>query len=437
MKVELEIPEQILHTLLDGVEIPPMVQVAYAMHAQPPLHDVEALAYKHVIAASSSIARGERIAVAVGSRGIAGLPEIVAGVIRALRDLGAEPFIVPAMGSHGGATSDGQREALEHLGITSDRVGAPIEAQMETIQVGVTADGTAVRIDRTAYAADGIVLVARVKPHTNFRGPFESGLAKMIAIGLGKQSGASACHAQGFSQMARMIPAIAEVILQRAPIRFALATLENAYNQPFMLELVPAEAILAREPHLLDLARAAMASLPFAAFDVLIVDRIGKDISGDGADPHITGRYPTPDASGGPLVTTQVVLDLTHGTGGNADGLGSADFTTVHALRKVDLGMTYPNALTALVPRTVALPMILPSDRLAIAAGILSCHAVGRKPRIVRLRDTLHLDRFWLSEGLLDSAQTERSLTVLNQLSPMVFDENGDLFDHEAGPTET
>jgi hypothetical protein len=430
MKLEITVPETILHELLDAVPFPLVARVRYEMAAPPALQDIDAVIYEQVCAARSMIAAGQRIAVGVGSRGIARLPEIVAALVRGLRVLGADPFIVPAMGSHGGATAEGQRKVLLSLGVTPDRVGVPIEAQMETVQVGTAPDGTPVRLDRLAAAADGIVYVARVKPHTSFRGPYESGLAKMIAIGLGKQAGASACHADGYSQMHRHVPEHAAVALANAPFKFAVAVLENAYDQPFKVELIPADRILEAEPLLLDEARAAMAHIPFDQLDVLVIDRIGKDISGDGADPNITGCYPTPYASGGPTVGKQVVLDLTDATHGNACGLGTADFTTVHVVRKMSLAIMYPNGLTATVVRPVAIPMILPSDRLALAAALLTCNAVGREPRLLRIEDTLHLDRFWVSEALLDEARANPHLEVVEQLAPPRFDDHGNLFNH-------
>jgi hypothetical protein len=331
------------------------------------------------------------------------------------------------MGSHGGATADGQREVLLHLGVTPERVGASIEAQMETVEVGRTADGTPVRLDRLALAADGIVFVARVKPHTAYRGPHESGLAKMIAIGLGKQAGAAVCHARGFGHMARMVPALAEVALARAPIRFGLAVLENAYDEPYKLVVVPAQRILADEPALLDEARRAMPRIPFDSLDVLVIDEIGKNISGDGADPNITGRYATPDASGGPEVNKQVVLDIADASGGNANGIGLADFTTVRAARKMDFGRTYPNALTSTVARPVALPMVLPSDRLAWAAALLTCNAVGREPRLMRITNTLQLGEFWVSEALLDEVERDPTQQLLAGPQAVPFDAAGNV----------
>jgi Lactate racemase N-terminal domain len=431
MRIEFEMPESTLHQLLDGVPLPEVARVRYDIPTPPPLDDVAAVVRAEMQRADARrmIQPGQRIAIGVGSRGIGRLSEIVAALVAELRALGAQPFIIPAMGSHGGATAEGQRDTLAHLGITPERVGAPIESQMETREVGRAPDGTPVRLDRLALEADGIVFVARVKPHTAFRGPYESGLAKMIAIGLGKQAGAAACHARGFSQMARMVPALAQVAIARAPIRFGLAVLENAHDQPHKILVVPAGNIMAEEPALLEEARRAMPHIPFASLDVLVIDEIGKNISGDGADPNITGRYPTPDASGGPEVSKQVILDLSDASGGNANGVGTADFTTARLARKMDFGQTYPNALTSTVPGPVKLPMVLPSDRLAIAAGILTCHAVGREPRLMRIRNTLRLDEFWVSAALLDEVQQDPRLAILAGPGPLAFDDQGDLTD--------
>jgi hypothetical protein len=404
------------------------------MQTPAPIQDIDAVVHEQIRMSNGLVLPGQKIAIGVGSRGIARLPEIVAALVRELRALGAEPFIFPAMGSHGGATAAGQREVLLRLGVTPERVGAEIRSRMDTERVGATPDGTAVRVDKLALSADGIVFVGRVKPHTAYRGSHESGLAKMIAIGLGKQAGAAACHAQGFGEMHRLVPAVAAVSLAHAPIRFGLAVLENAFDLPFKIQLVPADRILADEPALLDEARAAMPRIPFGRFDILVIDRLGKDISGDGADPNISGRYSTPHATGGPEVNKQVILDLTDATDGNANGIGTADFTTIHAARKMVFGRTYPNALTSTVARPVALPMVLPSDRLAFAAAVLTCNAVGRAPRIVRIQDTLHLEHIWVSEGLLDDVRDDPSLDVLEPASEVPFDQNGDLLDRSGAP---
>ncbi|HEV8633113.1 MAG TPA: lactate racemase domain-containing protein [Chloroflexota bacterium] len=431
MRISFEVPDAILHALLDGVPIPEMAPVRYAMPTPPPLADLDAAVAEQLRRPEvrALVRPGHRIAIGLGSRGIAGLAQIAAALVRELRALGAEPFVVPAMGSHGGATAAGQEEVLARLGISEARIGAPVRSDMATEEVGRTEDGIPVRLDRNALRADGIVFVARVKPHTAFRGPYESGLAKMIAIGLGKQEGAAACHAAGFGDMARRIPVLAAVAIARAPIRFGLAVLENAYDQPFRLLAVPAERVLADEPALLAEAKAAMPRVPFDQLDVMAIDEIGKNISGDGADPNITGRYPTPFASGGPRVTKQVVLDLSPETEGNANGIGTADFTTVRAASKMDLGQTYPNGLTSTVVGPTALPMVLPSDHLALAAALLTCNAVGRAPRVMRIANTLRLGDFAVSTALLGEVQAHPHLELLSDPRPVPFDDAGDLRD--------
>ena len=431
MHISFEIPEGILHGLLDDVPIPPMLRVRYAMPTPAALDDVAAAVAGQIRQAEirGLVRPGERIAIGVGSRGIALLSEIVASLVHELRNIGADPFIIPAMGSHGGATANGQRDVLARLGISEEKVGAPVVADMATEEVGRTDDGIAVRLDRHALSADGIVFVGRVKPHTAFRGQYESGLAKMIAIGLGKQAGAAACHAAGFGDMARRIPALASIAMAKAPIRFGLAVLENAHDRPFKILAVPASRILTDEPGLLAEAKAAMATVPFEDLDVLVIDQIGKNISGDGADPNISGRYPTPFASGGPRVTKQVVLDLTAESDGNANGLGTADFTTVRAAEKMELGQTYPNGLTSTVVGPTALPMVLPSDRLAFAAALLTCNAVGHAPRLMRIANTLQLHEFTVTPSLLEEITANPALEIIGTSVPLPFDDGGNLQD--------
>jgi hypothetical protein len=284
-------------------------------------------------------------------------------------------------------------------------------------------------MSRDAFSADGIVFIARIKPHTAYRGPYESGMAKMIAIGLGKQAGAANTHSLGFGEMARMVPAMAKVALEKAPIRFAVAIAENAHDQVFKLEVVPADRIMTEEGALLGEASRAMPRIPYAQLDVLVIDEIGKNISGDGADPNVTGRYATPFATGGPIVDKQVVLDLADASGGNANGIGTADFTTIRAARKVSLGHTYPNALTSTEPGPVKIPMILPSDQLAFAAALLTCHAVGREPRLMRITNTLRLGQFWVSSALLDEVRADPAQSVLEGPDPVEFDSEGNLRD--------
>ena len=413
-----------------------MARVRQNFDTPPAIEDIEGALSEQLrtIHAESMFSPGSRIAVGVGSRGIGHLPRIVAALVAHLRSFGCEPFIIPTMGSHGGATAEGQEAVLAHLGVTEATVNAPVVSDMRTVVIARTPSGMAVHMDALAIQSDGIVFVGRIKPHTAYHGPYESGLAKMIAIGLGKQAGAASTHARGFGEMARMVPEMAQAALEVAPVRFALGVLENAYDLPYKIVAIPAEAILESEPALLEEARSAMPRLPFDQFDVLAIDRIGKNISGDGADPNITGRFPTPYASGGPRVSKQVVLDLSDESGGNGNGLGTADYTTIRAVSKLSLAATYPNALTSTVPGPVAIPMVLPSDRFALAAAILTCNAVDRAPRVVRIRDTLHLQEFWISQGLLDAESNNQALTILESARPLEFGADGNLAELDAVP---
>ena len=430
-RVTLEIPDELLERMLGGVPVPRMARVRYEMRTAPAIRDIDTAVAEQVRRAeiASLVKPGERIAIGVGSRGVAKLAEMTTALVKELKHLGVDPFVVPAMGSHGGATAEGQRDVLTHLGVTEDRIGCPILSDMTTVEVGKTDDGISVKLDQNALAADGIVFVARVKPHTAFRGTYESGLAKMIAIGLGKQSGAAACHAAGFGDMARRVPALAKVALEKASIRFGLATLENAHDEPFKILAVPANRILSDEPALLVEAKEMMPQVPFDELDVLVIDQIGKNVSGDGADPNITGRYPTEFASGGPKVAKHVVLDLTDETDGNANGIGTAHFTTVRALRKMSLAQTYPNGLTSTVVGPVGIPMTLPNDRLALQAALLTCNAVGREPRVLRIASTLRLDEFVVSESLLDDVRRDARLSIVSGPEDPPFDAGGNLTD--------
>jgi len=376
------------------------------------------------------ISPGARVAVAVGSRGIAEIDGVTRVVVAELRKAGAAPFIVPAMGSHGGATAEGQRAVLAKLGIREETVGAPIRSSMDVVRVDTLPNGLPVYADRIAAEADAIVVINRVKPHTAFRAKIESGLMKMISIGLGKQKGAEACHRLGFGQMAENIVAMGRVLIARLPIIFGVALVENAYDQLCHVEVVLSERIETREPSLLEMAKSRMPRLLFPELDVLVIDRIGKNISGDGMDPNITGRYPTPYARGGPRVNKMVVLDLTPETGGNANGVGTADFTTQRLVDRMDKTATYANGLTSTVVAPTKIPTTLPNDRLAVQAAVKTCNILDPyRVKLVRIRDTLHLGEIRISETLLPEAERHPDVEVLSQPEPMQFDEQGNFTD--------
>lgn len=379
--------------------------------------------------AMAAMRPGARVAVCVGSRGIAMLAELTRAVVEELRSAGMEPFLVPAMGSHGGATAMGQTEVLSHLGVEERTVGAVIRSSMDVVEVGRLANGLPVYVDRIAVQeADALVLINRVKPHTAFRGPVESGLLKMLAIGLGNQRGADACHQLGFGLMAEHVVKMARIVLGALPIAFGVAVVENAYDRICRVEVLQPHEMEDMEREMLVLAKSRMPRILFDPIDVLVVDYIGKNISGDGLDPNITGRYPTPYANGGPTVTKLAVLDMTPESGGNANGVGTADFTTRLLAQKVDWDMTYANGLTSTVCGPTKLATVLDTDRLALQAAIKTCNILDfTKCRLVRLRDTLHLEEIWISEALLSEAVTNQDVDVLTEPEAFVFDETGHL----------
>ncbi|MDQ4043050.1 MAG: nickel-dependent lactate racemase [Actinomycetota bacterium] len=368
------------------------------------------------------------VAIGVGSRGVGRIGSVVAALVGALKEAGAEPFVVPAMGSHGASTAEGQAEVLKHLGVSEEEVGCPVRATMETVLLGETPSGVEVFMDRHAYEADAVILVNRVKPHTAFRGRVESGPTKMLAIGLGKQKGAHSVHSAGWENIHRTIPEAARVAVESGKVAFGLAILENHDEEPYKVVALPAEELEKGEAPLLEEAKKNLLRLPFDALDVLVVDEIGKNISGDGADPNVTGRYPTPYATGGPEVGRMVFLDLTEETGGNANGVGVADVVTECLASKMDRPATYLNALTSTTPQPVKLPMVMPTDKLAVAAALEMCAGVSpRDARLVRVKNTLKLRRIHVSEALLPEVEKDEKLRVVEEPGPMRFEDDSSL----------
>jgi len=415
----------IIEDLLREIPIPKMVKIRQNFHA-PEVADTAAAVHQTLqeTGVLSRISSGDRVAIAVGSRGVADVHIMTREMVKAVKSVGGQPFIVPSMGSHGGATAEGQIEILEQLGVTEEFVGAPIVSSMEVVKVGELPNGLPVYIDKNAYEADKIIVICRVKPHTAFRGPIESGLMKMITIGLGKQKGAEAAHAYSFKYMAEHVPEMAKITLSKAPIIFGLASLENAYDRPAKILAVPAEKFEEVEPGLLVEAKALMPRLMIDPIDVLVVDEIGKDISGDGMDPNITGRYATPYASGGPEVSRIVVLGLTEKTHGNSNGVGTADITTRRVFEETIFEMGYANALTSTVVSCVKIPMFLDNEKLAVQAAIKTCNAFDlNKVRMVRIHNTLELKEIWISESMLEEARKHPDIEILSEPTVMHFSE--------------
>jgi hypothetical protein len=420
MQTENPVYEEI-EEILRSVELPSVALVGQRIDSPPALTNIgegvrEALDSVELPSGS--------VAIGVGSRGVARIGEVVAALVETLKESGADPFVVPAMGSHGASTAEGQARVLAHLGMSERALGCPVRATMETVRIGETPSGVAVYMDRNAYEADSVIVANRVKPHTAFRGTVESGPTKMLAIGLGKQRGAHSIHSAGWENIHRTIPEAARVAVESGKVAFGLATVENAEEEPCKIVAIPAEKLEDAEASLLDEAKRNLARLPFDEIDVLVVDEIGKNISGDGADPNVTGRYPTTAASGGPSVERMVYLGLTEETGGNANGLGMADVVTERLAGSMDRPSTYMNALTSTTPAPVKTPMVMPTDEMAIAAALTMCAGVDPgDARLVRIENTLKLGRIWVSEALLGEVENDERLEVLEDPQPMRFEE--------------
>ncbi len=420
MQTERPVYEE-LEEVLRGVELPRGALVEQRIETPPALGDIregvrEALG-------SVELPTGT-VAIGVGSRGVARIGEVVAALVEVLKEAGARPFVVPAMGSHGASNAEGQERVLAHLGVSEERVGCPVRATMETVKIGETPSGVAVFMDRNAHdEADSVIVVNRVKPHTAFRGTVESGPTKMLAIGLGKQRGAHSIHSAGWENIHRTIPEAARVAVETGKVAFGLATVENAHEEPCKIAAIPAADLEAGEAPLLEEAKANLARLPFDEMDVLVIDEIGKNISGDGADPNVTGRYATTAASGGPRIQRMVYLGLTEETGGNANGLGMADVVTERLVAAMDRPSTYMNALTSTTPAPVKIPMTMPTEELAIAAALTMCAGVDlAEARLVRIQNTLRLGRMWISEAMLGEAEGDERLKILGEPGPLRLD---------------
>jgi hypothetical protein len=416
--------------LLEGVPLPRMVPVAQDF-PRPAIVDIERELRGEVEKGGyfDGLKPGSEIAIAVGSRGISNLKIIVKTLADEIRHRGLFPFIVPAMGSHAGATAEGQKAMLEGLGVSVSAVGAEIRSTMEATNLGYSPLGLPVYMDANAAAADGIVVVNRIKPHVCFRGPYESGLMKMITIGLGKQVGADFCHRLGFERMAEHIPDIGITAISKSNILMGLGILENAYHETAKVSCMRGTEIQCREPELLEEARKLSARLYFDALDTLIIDEIGKDISGAGFDTNVVGRYHSPCLSGGPRISRVGILDISEKSKGNGNGLGMADFIAKRARDKFDFEQTYPNTLTATLTGAVKIPMTLASDRLVIQACVKVAGLTDqRKAKLVRIRNTLSLGRIEVSESLLDEVARHPNMRVLGPPEDFAFNGRGNLF---------
>ncbi|PHI30320.1 nickel pincer cofactor-dependent isomerase, group 22 [Budvicia aquatica] len=421
--------------LLQDIPLPNMIKVRQHFASPNEIIDIKSVVKQELNKPEikATIKPGMTIAVGIGSRGIAEIPRIAQAVIAELKALGAIPFAVPAMGSHGGATAEGQRHVLENLGMTEEILGCEIRASMETVKLGELENGLPILMDKNAMQADGIIAINRIKAHNAFTAPIESGIIKMITIGFGKQDGADSCHTHGFGNMAKNIVDMARIKVKKTPFLFGIGTVENAYDKVVKIEAIAADRLEERETALLAESKSYFPKILFDNVDIAVIDLMGKIYSGGGMDGHVMGRAPTPFVE--PIATIRpdriAVLDLHEQSGGNATGMGWADYCTQRLYNKIDLPETYPNVITSRLARDGFIPVIMPSDKQAIQVAIKTCIILdGRtEARIVRMANTLHIGEIYISENMLDDARANNNIEILTEPSQFIFDEENNFTD--------
>lgn len=423
----------IVSQLLSGVSIPKMfyAEQKFSRETIEP-EDIPAKIFSELSREPfiSKIKPGMRIAITAGSRGVANVAIITKAIADFVMSREAIPFIVPAMGSHGGATAEGQLEVLEGYGITESSMGCEIRSSMEVVELGMSDSGRKVFIDRNAYESDGIIVSCRLKPHNAFRAAYESGPCKMMSVGLGKQKGAEQVHSDGMGRIGINIPSMAKVIIEKAPVLFALPCIENAYDETCRLIAIDAKDILDREPELLKFAFSQMPSLLVGECDVLIVDETGKNYSGTGVDPNITGTFSTKYASGGVKVQRTCFLNLSKESHGNALGVGLANVITKKFFDSIDTEKMYPNCITSTVLNSARIPCVAGNDKEAIQFCIRTCTGIDKDNiRVIRIPNSLHIGKIMLSEAYYDDviAGKWQGLSALSEPEELVFNEAGNL----------
>lgn len=419
--------------LLEDVQIPKMfkaIQEFERISISP--EEIPAVVFNELSKEefSSKIKPGMEIAITAGSRGIRNVDIITKAIVDFVKTKDATPFIVPAMGSHGGATPEGQKEILAGYNITEESMGCEIRSSMEVVELGLSERGKKVYMDKNAYNSDGVIISCRLKPHNAFRGKVESGPCKMMTVGLGKQKGASLVHSDGMNHIAENIPTMAKVVIDSGKILFAIPCLENAYDETMELEAILPENILTREPELLKLAFNNMPSLLVKECDVLVVDEIGKNYSGTGVDPNITGTFSTPYATGGIKVQRTCFLNLSEESHGNGLGVGLASAITAKIFNELDIEKMYPNCITSTVLASARIPCVVANDKEAIQICIKTCNEIDPdNVRVVRIPNSLHIGEIMLSESYYDDVVNGRypGVTAVDVPHELEFNSDGNL----------
>lgn len=419
----------------------PALTLVRQIAKQPVVADVAGEVRKQWLNSKTAkrIKKGDRIAVGCGSRGIAKIDVIVRSTLESLKELGAKPFVVAAMGSHGGANAEGQRELLASYHISEAELGVPVKTDMNSRQIGVNSWGEPVWWDCNALEADGVVTVSRIKPHTDYRGPHESGIAKMCVIGLGKREGAAQHHRWGWKGLQQMLPETFKTILEKTKFLGGLGILENAREETAHLQVVDRDEVLQLEPGLLERARGLMGTIPFAELDVLVVGEIGKNYSGAGMDPNVIGRLYIEAApeleTNKPKVIRIIALDVSPESHGNATGIGLADLTTQRSIDGIDQVPFRMNNLTACFLLRSKIPFAFPTDRECLVCGIETCwQPIPDKLKLAIIPNTLEVAEIWVSAPLLDEVRKNPNLEVVGDAHPIPFDANGNIVQEKLFP---
>lgn len=426
----IDFPES--HIVVQGMEkvrIPKIAKMRQTFEADK-IDDLAAHIKEQMDAVLAKIpdVKGKRLCITAGSRGIPDLDLIIRTICDKLKEKGAKPFIIPAMGSHGGGTAEGQKEYLKGFNISEESIGVPVLSSMEVVKYGELEDGTDLYVDKYAYESDGIIVLNKVKPHTDFRGPHESGMAKMIAIGLAKHVGAASFHEKGFATFAERIPQVARIFLEKCPVAFGVGIVQNAYDHISELEIMVPEKIMERDAALLKIAKRRVANFRYPHIDVLIIDEIGKNISGNGHDPNVVGR----NNSG--LPGFKEVLDLkklfirglNKETHHNACGLACADVTTRKCLLDVDWDTTWTNVASCTQLNGAYIPMYMNNDKDALKLAIKTLNGVDYdKAKVVRIKNTLCMDEIEVSEAYWEAAKGTEGIELASGFEEIAFDEEG------------
>ena len=418
-----------INEILDNIKLPQIMKVSQTFD-NTKLDDVEGdlnqkLIYKNI---KDKIKPGMKIAITGGSRGISSYKELMKTIVSFVKKCGATPFIVPSMGSHGGGTSEGQENMLKKLGITKESVGCEIISSMDVVEVGRTSKDLPVYIDKNAANADGIILLNRVKLHTSFRGKYESGLIKMMAIGLAKRKGADMTHFLRYENMAENLVEVGKIAINNLNIICGVASIENGYNEVADLFVLHKDEILQEEPKILEKSKRLMPRIYLDDIDVLIVNEIGKNISGTGVDTNIVGRFHTNAASGGPNTVKLGFLDISEKSGGNGNGMGLADFVSKKFFRKIDFESTYINAITSTEPNSVKLPLVLDNDKYVFQGCVKLCGVKNIQDiKLVIINNTKELDEIYMSKSAFENTVDKSKVKKESELFDIPFDEEGNL----------